>query len=209
MSIVAETSPAAATATKRTNPQETQKLVVHRTCRWPQSHPQMLSTTTGNVYFCRNITSAADSHLRGQTHKKLKNSPPCENRKLLSQLRNSEGSRPQRNDNQNRGSDTIVDDGFPPVTFYFENSLSLKVYPREYLFPYEGLWCIGWQNSGMQSRDSMNLTLLGDLVLSNKLVLYDLENQAIGWTEYNCSSSIKLQDEQSGTVHLGWQLKVF
>ncbi|XP_042986672.1 aspartic proteinase 36-like isoform X1 [Carya illinoinensis] len=95
-----------------------------------------------------------------------------------------------------------VDDGFPPVTFYFENSLSLKVYPREYLFPYEGLWCIGWQNSGMQSRDSMNLTLLGDLVLSNKLVLYDLENQAIGWTEYNCSSSIKLQDEQSGTVHL-------
>ncbi|KAB1213419.1 Aspartic proteinase-like protein 2 [Morella rubra] len=79
-----------------------------------------------------------------------------------------------------------VDDGFPNVTFHFENSLSLKVYPREYLFPFEGLWCIGWQNSGMQSRDRMNLTLLGDLVLSNKLVLYDLENQSIGWTEYNC-----------------------
>ncbi|XP_059445821.1 aspartic proteinase 36 [Corylus avellana] len=95
-----------------------------------------------------------------------------------------------------------VDDGFPPVTFHFENSLSLKVYPHEYLFPFEGLWCLGWQNSGMQSRDRMNLTLLGDLVLSNKLVLYDLENQVIGWTEYNCSSSIKLQDEQSGTVRL-------
>jgi hypothetical protein len=25
-----------------------------------------------------------------------------------------------------------------------------------------------------------------DLVLSNKLVFYDLENQVIGWTEYNC-----------------------
>jgi hypothetical protein len=25
-----------------------------------------------------------------------------------------------------------------------------------------------------------------DLVLSNKLVVYDLENQVIGWTEYNC-----------------------
>ncbi|XP_050144151.1 aspartic proteinase 36-like [Malus sylvestris] len=95
-----------------------------------------------------------------------------------------------------------VDDGFPAVTFYFENSLSLKVYPHDYLFPYEGFWCIGWQNSGIQSRDRKNLTLLGDLVLSNKLVLYDLENQVIGWTEYNCSSSIKVQDEQSGTVHL-------
>lgn len=25
-----------------------------------------------------------------------------------------------------------------------------------------------------------------DLVLSNKLVVYDLQNQTIGWTEYNC-----------------------
>jgi len=95
-----------------------------------------------------------------------------------------------------------VDDGFPPVIFNFENSLSLKVYPHEYLFLFEGLWCIGWQNNGVQSRDRMNLTLLGDLVLSNKLVLYDLENQAIGWTEYNCSSSITVKDEQTGTVHL-------
>ncbi|XP_023005003.1 aspartic proteinase-like protein 2 [Cucurbita maxima] len=95
-----------------------------------------------------------------------------------------------------------VDDGFPPVTFHFENSLLLKVYPHEYLFQHEGLWCIGWQNSGMQSRDRKNVTLFGDLVLSNKLVLYDLENQTIGWTEYNCSSSIKVQDEQTGTVHL-------
>lgn len=27
-----------------------------------------------------------------------------------------------------------VDDGFPAVTFYFENGLSLKVYPHDYLF---------------------------------------------------------------------------
>ncbi|XP_062108047.1 aspartic proteinase 39-like [Humulus lupulus] len=95
-----------------------------------------------------------------------------------------------------------VDDAFPTITFYFENSLYLKVYPHEYLFPFEGMWCIGWQNSGMQSSDRKNLTLLGDLVLSNKLVVYDLENQAIGWTEYNCSSNIKVKDEKTGTVHL-------
>ncbi|QCE12814.1 aspartic proteinase-like protein 2 [Vigna unguiculata] len=95
-----------------------------------------------------------------------------------------------------------VDDGFPAVTFFFENGLSLKVYPHDYLFPSGDFWCIGWQNSGTQSRDNKNMTLLGDLVLSNKLVFYDLENQAIGWTEYNCSSSIKVKDERTGTVHL-------
>ncbi|KAK7273144.1 hypothetical protein RIF29_14190 [Crotalaria pallida] len=95
-----------------------------------------------------------------------------------------------------------VDDGFPAVTFYFQNGLSLKVYPHDYLFPSDGFWCIGWQNSGTQSRDNRNMTLLGDLVLSNKLVFYDLENQVIGWTDYNCSSTIKVRDEKTGTVHL-------
>ncbi|GMI89972.1 hypothetical protein like AT1G05840 [Hibiscus trionum] len=95
-----------------------------------------------------------------------------------------------------------LDDAFPNVTFHFEKSVILKVHPHDYLFPYNGLWCIGWQNSGMQSRDQKNMTLLGDLVLSNKLVLYDLENQVIGWTEYNCSSSIQVLDERTGTVHL-------
>lgn len=95
-----------------------------------------------------------------------------------------------------------VDDGFPLVTFHFEKSLVLEVYPHEYLFPFENLFCLGWQDSGMGTSDKKNLTILGDLVLSNKLVLYDLENQAIGWTKYNCSSSIKLKDEITGSVHL-------
>ncbi|XP_010678211.1 aspartic proteinase 36 isoform X1 [Beta vulgaris subsp. vulgaris] len=95
-----------------------------------------------------------------------------------------------------------VDDGFPPVTFYFGSGLSMTVQPNQYFFPVDDLWCVGWQNSGMLSRDKKNLTLLGDLVLSNKLVVYDLENMVIGWTEYNCSSSIQVKDEQTGTVHL-------
>ncbi|XP_042059186.1 aspartic proteinase 36-like [Salvia splendens] len=95
-----------------------------------------------------------------------------------------------------------VDDGFPTVTLHFQNSLSLMVYPHEYLFPFEDLMCIGWQSSGLESQDKQNITLLGDLVLANKLVLYDLEKQAIGWTEYNCSSSIQIKDEITGSVHL-------
>ncbi|XP_042483533.1 aspartic proteinase 36-like [Macadamia integrifolia] len=94
-----------------------------------------------------------------------------------------------------------VDDGFPTVTFNFENSLALVVYPHDYLFQLQGnVWCIGWQDSGNQSREARDLNLLGDLVLSNKLVVYDLENQTIGWTQYNCSSSIKMKNDQSGAT---------
>ncbi|KAA8533405.1 hypothetical protein F0562_031161 [Nyssa sinensis] len=96
-----------------------------------------------------------------------------------------------------------VDDGFPAVTFHFENSLSLAVYPHDYLFQIrDDVWCVGWQSSMMQGKDGGELFLLGDIVLSNKVVLYDLENQTIGWAEYNCSSGIKVRDEQSGEVYV-------
>ncbi|EPS67121.1 hypothetical protein M569_07655, partial [Genlisea aurea] len=89
-----------------------------------------------------------------------------------------------------------VDDGFPVVNFHFDGSLSLPVYPHNYLFQVrDAEYCIGWQNSQMQTSDGEELTLLGDLALSDKLVLYDLENQTIGWAPYNCSSSIKVGDE--------------
>ncbi|KAG9446441.1 hypothetical protein H6P81_012569 [Aristolochia fimbriata] len=95
-----------------------------------------------------------------------------------------------------------VDDGFPSVTLHFDSDLSLTVYPHEYFFQIgDDAWCIGWQNSGMQSKDGKDVTLLGDLVLSNKLVVYDLENQTIGWTEYNCSSNIQVQDEKTGSIY--------
>ncbi|KAK6911129.1 Xylanase inhibitor, N-terminal [Dillenia turbinata] len=95
-----------------------------------------------------------------------------------------------------------VDGGFPAVTFHFEDSLTLTAYPHEYLFENEeDQWCVGWQNGGLQSKDGKYITLLGDLVLSNKLVVYDLVNQVIGWTEWNCSSSIKVKDDQSQATY--------
>ncbi|GAU29746.1 hypothetical protein TSUD_392350 [Trifolium subterraneum] len=95
-----------------------------------------------------------------------------------------------------------VDDAFPVVKLHFEDSLSLTVYPHEYMFSYnDGARCIGWQKSVPQTKDGKDMTLLGDLVLSNKLVLYDLENMVIGWTDYNCSSSIKVKDSTTGIVH--------
>ncbi|KAG6427628.1 hypothetical protein SASPL_111874 [Salvia splendens] len=95
-----------------------------------------------------------------------------------------------------------IDAAFPVVTFQFENSLSLQVYPHNYLFEVRDTeYCIGWQVSGMQSKDGQELTLLGDIALSDKLVVYDLDNQTIGWAQYNCSSSIKVKDEESGNAY--------
>ncbi|VFQ60596.1 unnamed protein product [Cuscuta campestris] len=55
-----------------------------------------------------------------------------------------------------------IDDGFPDVSFIFQNSLHLTVHPRDYLFEVkDNEWCIGWQNSGLQSRDGAEITLLG------------------------------------------------
>ncbi|KAL3650114.1 hypothetical protein CASFOL_006517 [Castilleja foliolosa] len=96
----------------------------------------------------------------------------------------------------------IVDDGFPVINFHFRDSLVLPVYAHDYLFEVrDGEYCIGWQSSGMQTKDGQELTLLGDIALSDKLVLYDMENQTIGWTQYNCSSSIKIKDDKTGNTY--------
>ncbi|KAK4480189.1 hypothetical protein RD792_013251 [Penstemon davidsonii] len=95
-----------------------------------------------------------------------------------------------------------IDDGFPVVHFHFDDSLLLPVYPHDYLFEVRDTeYCIGWQTNGMQTKDGKEMTLLGDIVLSDKLVLYDLENHTIGWTQYNCSSSIKVKDEGTGNAY--------
>ncbi|KAI7750855.1 hypothetical protein M8C21_013366 [Ambrosia artemisiifolia] len=95
-----------------------------------------------------------------------------------------------------------LDDGFPVINFHFENSLLMKVLPHQYFFKVEeNAYCIGLQNSNIHSKGLDELTLFGDLLLSDRLVTYDMENQVIGWTDYNCSSSIKVKDENSGNVY--------
>ncbi|KQJ99261.1 aspartic proteinase-like protein 2 isoform X1 [Brachypodium distachyon] len=109
-----------------------------------------------------------------------------------------------------------VDDGFPKITFHFEDDLGLNVYPHDYFFQNgDNLYCFGFQNGGLQSKDGKDMVLLGDLVLSNKVVVYDLENQVVGWTDYNCSSSIKIKDDKTGATYTvdahdissGWRSK--
>ncbi|KAJ6858702.1 hypothetical protein NC652_041102 [Populus alba x Populus x berolinensis] len=67
-----------------------------------------------------------------------------------------------------------VDDGFPDIKFHFQDSLTLTVYPHDYL---KIFGVLGGQNGGMQSKDGRDMTLLGG------------------------SSSIKVKDEKSGSVY--------
>ncbi|XP_050383403.1 aspartic proteinase 36-like [Argentina anserina] len=92
-----------------------------------------------------------------------------------------------------------IDEKFPIVKFTFKNSASLMVYPHDYLFQLdEGSWCHGWMKSQSGSSEPP-VILLGDMILSNKVVVYDLEQQVIGWADHNCSSSIKVKDDESGS----------
>ncbi|CAA0316391.1 unnamed protein product [Arabidopsis thaliana] len=99
---------------------------------------------------------------------------------------------------------TNVDEAFPPVSFEFEDSVKLTVYPHDYLFTLEEeLYCFGWQAGGLTTDERSEVILLGDLVLSNKLVVYDLDNEVIGWADHNCSSSIKIKDGSGGVYSVG------
>jgi hypothetical protein len=65
------------------------------------------------------------------------------------------------------------------------------------------LYCFGWQAGGLTTDERSEVILLGDLVLSNKLVVYDLDNEVIGWADHNCSSSIKIKDGSGGVYSVG------
>lgn len=75
------------------------------------------------------------------------------------------------------------------VSFNFEGTASMVVTPEEYLqfdSIEPALWCIGFQ----KAEDGVNI--LGDLVLKDKIIIYDLARQRIGWANYDCSSSVNV-----------------
>ncbi|XP_031402952.1 aspartic proteinase-like protein 2 isoform X2 [Punica granatum] len=94
-------------------------------------------------------------------------------------------------DNQCYLVTSSVDNGFPQVTLNFEGNSSMVIGPRDYLLKQGSaggvdVWCIGI--AGIQG----GLTILGDLVLKDKIIVYDLARQRIGWTNYDCSLSVNV-----------------
>ncbi|PWA83074.1 aspartic peptidase A1 family, Aspartic peptidase domain protein [Artemisia annua] len=55
------------------------------------------------------------------------------------------------------------------------------------------VWCIGFQKIRGQG-----ITILGDLVLKDRIVVYDLGGQRIGWANYDCTSSVNVSTSSTG-----------
>ncbi|KAL8496476.1 hypothetical protein ACS0TY_020258 [Phlomoides rotata] len=90
-----------------------------------------------------------------------------------------------------------VSENFPPVTLNFAGGASMTLRPQDYLLQQSSIsgipvWCVG-----IQKIQGQGITILGDLVLKDKIVVYDLGGQRIGWANYDCSSSVNVSTTTS------------
>ncbi|KAK9912904.1 hypothetical protein M0R45_036737 [Rubus argutus] len=86
---------------------------------------------------------------------------------------------------------------FPQVSLNFAGNASMILRPEDYLLQQNSasgaqLWCIGIQKS-----DGQDITILGDLILKDKIFVYDLANQQIGWAQYDCSMPVNVSSNTS------------
>ncbi|GAV62911.1 Asp domain-containing protein [Cephalotus follicularis] len=84
-----------------------------------------------------------------------------------------------------------ISDIFPTVSLNFAGGASMVLKPENYLQHlgfYDGaaLWCIGFQ------KIQGGITILGDLILKDKIFVYDLARQRIGWADYDCSMAVNV-----------------
>ncbi|PWA50602.1 Aspartic peptidase [Artemisia annua] len=78
-----------------------------------------------------------------------------------------------------------VSSKFPLVSLNFQGGSSMHIRPQDYLLQDNskgGAWCLGFQQTH-------GITILGDLVLKDKIIVYDLGGQRLGWFDYNCKFS--------------------
>ncbi|OWM82475.1 hypothetical protein CDL15_Pgr002050 [Punica granatum] len=86
---------------------------------------------------------------------------------------------------------TSVSEIFPTMSLNFAGGASMVLKPEEYLLHFgftEGasLWCLGFDKA------KGGIMILGDLVLKDKIFVYDLARQRIGWASYDCSMSVNV-----------------
>ncbi|XP_041998228.1 aspartic proteinase 36-like isoform X1 [Salvia splendens] len=87
---------------------------------------------------------------------------------------------------------TSVAEIFPPVSFNFAGGASMFLKPIDYLVRSgfvdgASMWCVGFLKASNQGT-----TILGDLVLKDKIFVYDLAQQRLGWADYDCSLSVNV-----------------
>ncbi|XP_010521704.1 PREDICTED: aspartic proteinase-like protein 2 [Tarenaya hassleriana] len=88
-------------------------------------------------------------------------------------------------------------DVFPQVTLNFAGGALMVLKPGDYLqYVSNGVspvWCIGFLKM-----PGHRITILGDLVLKDRVVIYDLVHQRIGWADYDCSLGVNVSAARGG-----------
>ncbi|KAK9079370.1 hypothetical protein SSX86_001041 [Deinandra increscens subsp. villosa] len=84
-----------------------------------------------------------------------------------------------------------INEIFPDVSLHFAGGAAMNLKPENYLVhgvPVDGgtPWCIGFQ------KVQNGVSILGDLVLKDKIFVYDLSKKRIGWTDYDCSNDVNV-----------------
>ncbi|XP_076937731.1 aspartic proteinase 36-like [Bidens hawaiensis] len=84
-----------------------------------------------------------------------------------------------------------INEIFPDVSLNFAGGAAMILKPENYLVhgdPVDGgtPWCIGFQ------KVQNGVSILGDLVLKDKIFVYDLSKKRIGWTDYDCSNDVNV-----------------
>ncbi|XP_019069799.1 aspartic proteinase 36-like isoform X1 [Solanum lycopersicum] len=80
---------------------------------------------------------------------------------------------------------------FPTISLNFAGDASMNLTPTDYLDDMgfvdgAAKWCIRFIKSGL------SLTILGDVALKDRIIVYDLARQRIGWANYNCSLPVNV-----------------
>ncbi|KAJ7976865.1 Aspartic proteinase-like protein 2 [Quillaja saponaria] len=86
---------------------------------------------------------------------------------------------------------TSMSEIFPSVSLNFEGGASMVLKAEEYLVHYgfldgAAMWCIGFL------KVQEGVSILGDLILKDKIFVYDLAHQRIGWATYDCSLAVNV-----------------
>lgn len=90
-----------------------------------------------------------------------------------------------------------VNEVFPQVSLNFVDGATMVLNPQDYLLQQNSIggaavWCIG-----IMKISGQGITILGDLFLKDKIFVYDLANQRIGWANYDCSQSVNVSTTTS------------
>ncbi|KAG7548189.1 Aspartic peptidase domain superfamily [Arabidopsis suecica] len=98
-------------------------------------------------------------------------------------------------------SHLVVADMFPEVTLGFAGGASMVIKPEAYLFQMfpdlvNAIWCLAFRSS-----TSRRITIIGEVAIRDKMFVYDLDHQRIGWAEYNCSLDVTRREQNKDIIN--------